>query len=197
MPSCLVITGVSPKGPEMKSLLRLLAPVLALLGVSVLAGCASAYAPPRPTAAEHTPTPTAELMKATIITAYNARWAAFVHAAETSNADDPALAATMVDPLLSATRQNLATQKAQGIVGRGDITPQPHVDAMTPTTAVVLDCAYSQNIQVYAATGQPVPGQPGGTAPEYDGARTTMVFTPQGWKASDSTVQLGSCPPGY
>lgn len=181
----------------MKSLLRLLAPVLALLSVSVLAGCASAYAPPSPTAVMHTPTPTAELMKATIITAYNARWAAFVHAAETSNADDPALAATMVDPLLSATRQNLAAQKAQGIVGRGDITPQPHVDTMTPTTAVVLDCAYSQNIQVYAATDQPVPGQPGGTAPEYDGARTTMVLTSQGWKASDSTVQLGSCPPGY
>lgn len=181
----------------MKSLLRLLAPVLALLGVSVLAGCASAYAPPRPTAAEHTPTPTAELMKATIITAYNGGWAAFVQAAQTSNADDPALAATMVDPLLSATRQNLATHKTQGIVDRGDIRTQPHVDTMTASSAVVLDCSYSSLIQVYAATGDPVPGQPGGTAPEYNGVSTTMVFTAQGWKASDSTVQLGSCPPGY
>lgn len=184
----------------MKSLLRLLAPVLALLGVSVLAGCADAYPPPTNTPTphvSHTPTPTAELMRANILTAYNARWAAFVHAAQTSDPNDPALATTMVDPLLSTTRQNLATHKAQGIVDRGDITTQPHVASMTATSAVVLDCSYSSLIQVYATTGQPVPGQPGGTAPEYNGVSTTMVMTPQGWKAHDSTGQLGSCPPGY
>lgn len=184
----------------MKSLLRLLAPVLALLGVSVLAGCADAYPPPTNTPTphvSHTPTPTAELMRTDIISAYSASWNAFDHAAQTSDANDPALAATMVDPLLSAVRQNLATWRQQGIVNTGGMATQPHVDSMTPTSAVVIDCAYSTLIEVYSSTGQPVPGQPGGTAPEYDGVRSTLLLTAQGWKVSDQKLQLGSCPAGY
>lgn len=182
----------------MKTHLRLLAPVLALLGICMLAGCASEYAPPtlKPTP-RATATPTAELMRADILTAYKAAWSAFDHAALTSDANDPALPATMVDPLLSAVRKNLTTSRQQGIVNTGGVTPQPHVDSMSSTSAVVLDCAYSNSVEVFADTGQPVPGQPGGITPEYDGVRATLVLTPQGWKVSDQTAQLGSCPPGY
>lgn len=181
----------------MKSLLRLLAPVLALLGVSVLAGCAAGYAPPSPTAAIHTPTPTAELMRADILTAYRGGWAAIEDAEQTSDANDPALAAALADPLLSSVRSHLATLKSQGIVDKGSRTLQPHVDAMTDNSAVVVDCLYSQNIEVYASSGQPVPGQPGGTAPEYDAIHASLVLTAQGWKVSDQTAVLGSCPAGY
>jgi len=180
----------------MKSHLRLLAPVLALLCGGALAGCASEYAPPTSTARQPTPKP-AELMRENILNAFDAQVAAFVHASETSDANDPALPATTVDPLLSTVRQNLSTQLQQGIVSRGTITPQAHVDSMTASSAVVLSCSWDALIEVYAADGQPVPGQPGGIEPGYDAVRTTMVLTPQGWKASASNVQIGSCPPGY
>src|SRR5215471_11337197 len=48
---------IPPRAPEMKSHLRLLAPVLALLCGGVLAGCASEYAPPTSTARQPTPKP--------------------------------------------------------------------------------------------------------------------------------------------
>ncbi|MGH3266396.1 MAG: hypothetical protein ACRDNS_30885, partial [Trebonia sp.] len=80
---------------------------------------------------------------AAVLSAYRAGWAAFEHASATSNAFDPQLPATMVDPLLQQVRRNLVGDQGAGIVARGTFTLHPRLKSITGSTAVVVDCAYS------------------------------------------------------
>jgi hypothetical protein len=143
-----------------------------------------------------TPTPNAE--EAAIIAAYRAAVKAFQQSVAIPDPAYPALAATTVDPLLHTLRLNLVTDKLNGIVGRGPIQLlHPHVVSRSATQAVVLDCEFDQSVLVYKVNGNPVQGQPGGTSPQYEGVRATLVMTPSGWKLSDTNVRLGQCPAGY
>jgi hypothetical protein len=140
-----------------------------------------------------TPTPNAE--EAAIIAAYVAADKAFEEAVAIPDPAYPALAATMVDPILQRVRINLITDKNDGIVGRGTVTHlHPRVVSISDNTAIVVDCVYSTGVLVFAKSGQPVPSQAGGTKPENDGVRATLVMVSPGvWKEKASDVRLGRC----
>jgi hypothetical protein len=171
-------------------------PVATITTVSVLAACSSSSR----SIPSSSPSATATLnaTQTAILHAYRAGSTAYVAAVQIPDPVYPALAATTTNPLLTQARQTLVYDKEQGIVGRGTVNLlHPHVVSYTAATAVVQDCVYSSLISVYASTGQPVPNQPGGTQPEYDGVKATLTFTSGVWKVSDQTLIAGSCPAGY
>jgi hypothetical protein len=173
------------------------AQTIATLILSGLTACGSS--PSATPTTSPSATPTLSATDAAILQAYRAEWIAYVSAAHVSDPAYPALAATAVNPLLTQARQTLIYDKEKGYVGRGDVTLlHPHIVSETNGTAVVQDCVYSALILVDPSTGMPVPGQPGGTKPEYDGVRATVVMTAGGiWKVSHQAVNTGSCPAGY
>lgn len=145
------------------------------------------------TTSPHSTSPTLSPTAAAVLSAYRAEWAAFEHAAATSNIFDPMLPATMVDPQLQEVRRNLAGDKVNGIVGRGTFTLHPRITSLTSTTATVVDCAYSTSELVYANSGKPVPPS---TPPEYDGVTAILKLVGSAWKVSQQVVTDGSCSSG-
>ena len=126
----------------------------ALVGIASLSLLAAACggsksAAPPTTRAKPTTTTSASATTTTdptttaVLAAYRAGWAAFEHALADANPEDPALAATMVDPQLTGVRANLVADQQQGIVGRGTFTLHPKITSLSATTATVVDCAYS------------------------------------------------------
>ena len=130
---------------------------------------------------------------AAVLAAYRAGWAAFEQALATANPEDPALAATMVDPQLQRVKANLLADQRQGMVGRGTTTLHPKITALSANSATVVDCAYSQAELVYASSGKPVPPV---TPPENDGVTATLVLTGGKWKVYKQIVTDGKCAPG-
>ncbi|MGH8995596.1 MAG: hypothetical protein ACRDYB_06150 [Acidimicrobiales bacterium] len=130
---------------------------------------------------------------APVLAAYRAGWAAFEHALADANPEDPALAATMVDPQLQSVKANLLADQRQGMVGRGTTTLHPKITALSATSATVVDCAYSTAELVYQATGKPVPPI---TPPENDGVTSMLVLTGGTWRVSKQVVTDGKCAPG-
>jgi hypothetical protein len=128
-----------------------------------------------------------------VLQAYRAASSAFVQALATANPDDPALAATMLDPELVSIRANLVGDQQKGIVGRGAVTLHPKLASLSATMATVVDCVYSTSELVYQATGKPVPPV---MPPENDGVSATLVLTSGTWKLSKQTVTEGKCAPG-
>ncbi len=128
-----------------------------------------------------------------MLAAYRASWAAFEQALATANPEDPALAATMVNPQLQSVKANLLADQRDGIVGRGPTTLHPTVSALSSTSATVVDCAYSENELVYASSGKPVPPV---TPPENDGVTATLVLSGGTWKVAKQIVTDGKCAPG-
>ena len=129
-----------------------------------------------------------------MLTAYRAGWDAYEHALATANPLDPALKATMVNPVLHQVIGNLVTDNMEGIVGKGTITLDPHISSIDGSSATVLDCAFSSSLLVYKKTGKQVPPL---TKPEHDAAKTTLVLTGSTWKTKSRQVTEGSCPAGY
>jgi hypothetical protein len=144
-------------------------------------------------AAKSTPSSTTDPTTAAVLVAYRAASAAFEQALATANPEDPALAATMVEPQLQSVKANLLADEREGIVGRGSVSLHPKVVAITATTATVVDCAYSTTELVYAASGKPVPPV---TPPENDGIRATLDLSNGSWRLAKQTVTEGSCAPG-
>ena len=128
-----------------------------------------------------------------VLKAYRAGWTAYDQALSNANAYDPALVATMVDPLLQKVRAALLGYQAKGIAGRGSVQLHPKVTALTTTSATVVDCVYSSSELVYTKNGNPVPPV---TPPEHDGVTSTLVIASGGWKVSQQTVTEGKCPAG-
>ncbi len=131
--------------------------------------------------------------KAAVLAAYRAGWSAYEGALADANVADPALAATMVDPLLQRVKANLYAYQRQGIVGRGPVDLYPKVVTVSSSTATVVDCTFSSSELVYQSTGKPVPPV---TPPEHDGVRATLVLTAGTWKVSQQSVTEGKCAAG-
>lgn len=130
-----------------------------------------------------------------MLAAYRAEQAAFEAAEHTADPTLAALAATMTGAQLQSVRRFLLADQAAGIVGRGPVTPHPHVDSIRGNQAVVLDCAYDASELVYSKTGKPVPPV---TPPENVGIRSTLLEVSSGvWKVAQQHATEGSCPPGY
>ena len=128
-----------------------------------------------------------------MLQAYRAEWTAFEQALSTANASDPALAETMVAPMLQEVRRNLVSDQVNGIVGRGGVQLHPRVVQVTATSATVVDCSYSTSELIYAKSGSAVPPA---TPPEHDGVLTTLTLVGSTWKVSDQTVTEGKCASG-
>lgn len=174
---------------------------LALAGL-VLAACGSGTASTaptvrsKPTSSSSTLTSapaTTDQASAAVLAAYRAGWAAFEQALASANPEDPALAATMLDPQLQSVKANLLADQRQGVVGRGTTALHPKIAAISASTATVVDCVYSTAALVYKTTGKPVPPV---TPPENDGVRATLTLVGGAWKVSKQTVTDGSCAPG-
>jgi len=148
-----------------------------------------------PTTTTSIPSTTATLdpTAVAVLSAYRVEWAAFEQALSTANASDPALAATMVAPMLQEVRRNLVSDQVNGIVGRGGVQLHPRVTQLTPTSATVMDCEFSSSELVYSSSGRPVPPV---TPSEHDGVRATLVLVGSTWKVSDQTVTEGTCASG-
>ena len=145
--------------------------------------------PAQTSSASSTTNPTA----GAVLAAYRAEWSAFEQALATANPEDPALAATMVNPKLQGVKANLFADQRQGMVGRGTFTLHPKIVSLSGSTATVVDCAYSTSVLVYAKTGKPVPPI---TPPENDGVHSILVLTGGAWKVFKQTVTDGKCAPG-
>ena len=170
--------------------------IVGLLSVAALAGCGSSGGSSPTPKPSTTSSPSAG--DAAVLQAYRAEWAAFVAAVHIPDPAFAALSATTTDPLLTQLRQTLVYDKGTGIVGRGSVQLlHPHVVSVSVSMAIVQDCVYSALISVFAATGQPVPNQPGGTQPEYDGIKATLSLASGAWKVSDQSITAGHCPLGY
>jgi hypothetical protein len=122
---------------------------IAIMSIAVSAcGNSPSAAPPttraKPTTTTSTPTTTTtDPTAAAVLQAYRAEWAAFEQALSMANASDPALAATMVAPMLQEVRRNLVSDQVNGIVGRGGVQLHPRVEHVTATSATVVDSSYS------------------------------------------------------
>lgn len=79
----------------------------------------------------------------------------------------------MVDPQLQAVKANILVYQRQGIAGEGGPTLHPKVGSLSSVTARVVDCAYSTNKLVYAATGKALLPE---TPPEHDRIAVTRVL---------------------
>jgi hypothetical protein len=182
--------------------------IAALVGLCALAACSNLHGDPvdHPStstsststfstatsstvpASSSTTTPTSA-----VLAAYRAGWTAYEHALSDANPEDPALTATMVDPLLQRTKADLLGYQQDGIVGRGSVDPHPKLASMTATTATVVDCIYSSSELVYAKTRKPVPPA---TSSENDGVQATLALVNGAWKVSQQTVTEGKCAAG-
>lgn len=156
-------------------------------------GAATVVSPP---SRSPTPAPATNPADAAVVAAYRNATAAFVHAGQTMNPDDPELPATMSGQELSTVTKNLLVDKAGGLVARGDITlTDPHVVANDGQTATLRDCQYSGILLVDAKTGQGAPGVANG--PQYIAVTATFVLTNGVWKESQQDGKVGPCPIGY
>jgi hypothetical protein len=140
-------------------------------------------------------TTTADSQAAAVLAAYRAGWAAFEGAQKSANPSDPALTATMINPLLQLVRRNLLSDQRQGIISKGSITLHPRIKSLGVTHAVVVDCALDGTELIYRSTGRPVPPV---TPTQRLGVHSVLVRSTSGvWKVADQTVTEGSCQAGY
>jgi hypothetical protein len=98
------------------------------------------------------------------LAAYTAMWADVQAAGETSNYQDPRLAAHLAGQALLTTSENMAVDKADGIIGLG----QPELSGTTvvtatATTVTLHGCMSDEHwLKYFAATHKPVDNVPGG-----------------------------------
>ncbi|MGH8997060.1 MAG: hypothetical protein ACRDYB_13710 [Acidimicrobiales bacterium] len=170
-----------------------------VLGVAVIAvlaascGASHAASPVRSTSTSTTTTATNATLAA-VLAAYRAGWQAFEQAVDQADPTLPALAQTMTGAQLQSVRRALVADKADGIVGRGNVALHPKVFSVSGDQAVVLDCAFDSSELVYAETGKPVPPV---TPPEKVAVRSQLTTFGGVWKVAEQHTTGGSCPPGY
>ena len=131
---------------------------------------------------------------AVVASAWAAAEEAFRTAARTANPDEPALAATTIPPQLKSTQAYLQRLRETGDIARGPTTVgTPHVVNVSATEAIVHACNYEAEVVITAATGKPVPGEPG--RPDFVAFTSTMVLTDTGWKLAAQSTKAGPCDP--
>jgi hypothetical protein len=167
--------------------------LIGLIAATVLvgAGCASdkpesasITPPPAPPSTEPSLEPSAAAER-DALSAYRGMWSAFVEAAKTSDAEDPALRSYASDQALSLIASGLISDREQGRVTKGDLILNPTVTevkpAQAPSEATVLDCVDSTKWLLYRTSGELWDNEPGGKH------RTTATV-----KRSDGTWKVSS-----
>ena len=161
----------------------------------VLNGCGSSHpSVARTASASASPSPTgAAGAKRAAVAAYTGMWNAFVHAAVTSNANDPALATYASEEALKTITDALTKNHAAGEVTLGSVVNHPVAldtkPSTQPTEVDIRDCADDSRWLKHYASGGLVNGQPGGRH-----LVTAVVKNLGGWKVTSFTAQeVGTC----
>jgi hypothetical protein len=116
-----------------------------------------------------------------VLSAWLAAELAFHDAGLTADVNEPALAATTLEPQLGVRRSFFEQMRASGEVGRGPTHyGTPIVTALNGRRATVRACAYDQEIVISGATGRPVGGELGEA--DYVAYTSSMELTSSGWK---------------
>jgi hypothetical protein len=128
-----------------------------------------------------------------VLSSWLAAELAFQDAAVTADANEPALAATTLEPQLGVRRSFMEQMRVSGEVGRGPTHyGTPTVTALEGHRATVRACAYVQQIVISAATGRPVAGELGQVG--YVAYTSSMELTSSGWKLlTQSTPAANGC----
>lgn len=127
-----------------------------------------------------------------VLSAWLAAQAAFDTAALTSDADQPDLAATTVDPQLNWSQALLERMKELGQIARGPVNyGKPEVVRISTQSATVTSCVYDAEIVVSVGSGRPVPGIPGQV--DHELFQSVMRSTTTGWKLSTQRVGVDRC----
>ena len=124
-----------------------------------------------------------------------AAMAAFQSAARSADANEPALLATTVGPMLAVETSYLRQMQASGELAVGPTADlgTPTVAVVSPRLATVTDCVYDAEVAVDRATGQPVVGLAGQV--EHERFSSVMERTTTGWELAEQTaVEVTACP---
>jgi hypothetical protein len=177
-----------------------------LIGAMVvsLAACGGDPAPVTPTktnsdlqSASPTPTSDEQVAKDAAVTAYEGYIAAYAHAAQTANPDDPSLPLYLGGALLSLTRHNLRVMKDNGQVQVGAQTAtvtgtDVDLGASPPTITIHACLDYSAIQLVYAKDRSPVPGSEIKN-PRIPAVATAWKFENGKWLVNETQQGTGTC----
>jgi hypothetical protein len=127
-----------------------------------------------------------------VLDTYRASWAAGLAIAADSNGNpnDPALAQSTADPLLTVLRANLAGLRRNHLTEVGPYTLNPVIVNLTTSSAAIEDCLHDQTDQVNVLTGVHTP-------PIYPNVlyEATVTLTAAGWRVTDRYQKANTCAP--
>jgi hypothetical protein len=140
-----------------------------------------------------TPPATAS-MTAKVVSDYRTMWADLVIAARTSNYQSKLLPQHATGDALSLLVQGLATDRALGIVTKGQPMLEPRVSSLTPaadsTKASITDCFDNTSWIEYKTNGTLQKNAAGGRR----STTADLVRTGGTWKVAELTIQkTGTC----
>ena len=182
---------------------RISRPLTAALLVGAVAAtasaCSSGSTPSQATSsAAHTPAPAAASTAssttgpaAEALAAYRAMWADLVAANQTSNYQAPNLPDHLAGQALLTVTDNMAVEKAQGIITLGQPVLHPVVVSASATSVQIQDCVQDSGwLQYLAATHKLLNDIPGG-----DRSTTATVTDEHGtWKVTQINSEAeGTC----
>jgi hypothetical protein len=97
------------------------------------------------------------------LAAYEAMWGDIQATSETADYQDPRLSAHLAGQALLTVSENMAVEKADGIIALGTPVVDPSVITSSPTVVTVRDCMSDVDwLQYYVATRKLVNTVPGG-----------------------------------
>lgn len=177
--------------------------VLVLMALS-LAGChpsdgsSTASAPPRtqggaqPSPLATTTTSARQAAEAAVLRDYAAFWDAYVEAARTANAEDPALGRWATGEALRGIQLQLTLAKRSGVVATG--RPErsgTRITRLRDSTASIAECLDSSRwLRQDARTGK-VRGNPDGNAMRR--VRAALTRAGDRWKVSELDIEVAAC----
>jgi hypothetical protein len=147
-----------------------------------------------PTTPASIPAQTPEQATQAAVDAYIGLQNAFLAASRKGDPDHPDLAKYATGDALALYTKGLKSQKAQGLLGRGQAIYHPKVTmlapATAPTKATVQDCMDTSATSLYKANGDPYQDTPGGLRLVFaDVERLNGI-----WKVTSLAIrEVGSC----
>lgn len=166
--------------------------IVTSLAATLLAACSSGKAATPPASPSPSVTPGSSVASE-VLTAWRTGHEAYANALRALNPNDPALAASTINPALQRAVAYIAVAKAQGIVVRGSQDlGSPEVTSLTPaaapTEATVESCVHDGLVLLNGKTGEPVPGLSGQATWNFEHTTLTLVEG-VGWVVSDNVVK--------
>ncbi|MGH3627952.1 MAG: hypothetical protein ACRDRL_11005 [Sciscionella sp.] len=136
---------------------------LATLVIAAAAACSHDRSTPAPRSTITTGNAAPPSFAAQALAAYEAMWTAVQLASVTSNYTDPRLGDHLAGQAYTTISENMAVNKANGIIGLGQPVLHPRVISSNASTVTLADCMDDTHwLQYHAATHTLVDNLPGG-----------------------------------